>query len=298
MEDSSQPKYLNWTRNGLIRQWITKPSCGLLKSMASYLPQRILSLVSFGFVLVMNGVATALPLGGLSVGEVSRRYDTLFAPIDFTFGIWGLIYLGLAVYSFTQLAANTSVIRGITPWFIFANILNGSWIIAWRLELLWLSALILAVLLFTLFKINQITTAKRTDFASTLSVRLPFAIYFGWVTVATIANISSLLVQLGFEEGLGLSAQSWTVVILVVAVLIGSATALVNSSPGYSLVLVWAFWGIYSRHMSETEWDQQYPNIILAVQILLPVLALATIGACVRWLRQPVGQGMLTQPTA
>ena len=50
--------------------------------------------------------------------------------------------------------------------------------------------------------------------------------------------------------------------------------------------------------MSETEWDQQYPNIILAVQILLPVLALATIGACVRWLRQPVGQGMLTQPTA
>ena len=266
--------------------------------MASYLPQRILSLVSFGFVLVMNGVATALPLGGLSVGEVSRRYDTLFAPIDFTFGIWGLIYLGLAVYSFTQLAANTSVIRGITPWFIFANILNGSWIIAWRLELLWLSALILAVLLFTLFKINQITTAKRTDFASTLSVRLPFAIYFGWVTVATIANISSLLVQLGFEEGLGLSAQSWTVVILVVAVLIGSATALVNSSPGYSLVLVWAFWGIYSRHMSETEWDQQYPNIILAVQILLPLLALATIGACVRWLRQPVGQGMLTQPTA
>ena len=130
MEDSSQPKYLNWTRSGLIRQWITKPSCGLLKSMASYLPQRILSLVSFGFVLVMNGVATALPLGGLSVGEVSRRYDTLFAPIDFTFGIWGLIYLGLAVYSFTQLAANTSVIRGITPWFIFANILNGSWIIA------------------------------------------------------------------------------------------------------------------------------------------------------------------------
>ena len=119
-------------------------------------------------MLVMNGVATALPLGGLSVGEVSRRYDTLFAPIDFTFGIWGLIYLGLAVYSFTQLAANTPVIRGITPWFILANLLNGSWIIAWRLELLWLSALILALLLFTLFKINQITTAKRTDFASTL----------------------------------------------------------------------------------------------------------------------------------
>jgi hypothetical protein len=264
--------------------------------MAPYLPQRILALASFGFVLVMNAIATALPLSGLSVGEVSRRYDTLFAPIDFTFGIWGLIYLGLTIYSFTQLATVTPVIRAITPWFIAANLLNGSWIIAWRLELLLLSALILALLLFCLFKINQVTTAKRTDLSSTLSVRIPFAIYFGWVTVATIANISSLLVQQGFGDGFVLSAQAWTVVILVVAVLIGSATALVNASPAYSLVLVWAFWGIYSRHMSASEWNQQYPAVILAVQILLPVLVLVSIGALVRWLRQPVSPVMPNEP--
>lgn len=258
--------------------------------MVPYLPQRILALASFGFVLVMNAVATALPLSGLTVGAVSRRYDTLFAPIDFTFGIWGLIYLGLTVYSFTQLAAVTPVKRAVTPWFIAANLLNGTWIIAWRLELLWLSALILALLLFSLFRINRVTTAQRTDLASTLTIRIPFAIYFGWVTVATIANISSFLVQQGFGEGFWLSAEAWTVVILVVAVLIGSATALVNSSPAYSLVLVWAFWGIYSRHMSPTEWDQQYPNIIFAVQILLPVLALVSVGALIRWLKQPVVQ--------
>lgn len=259
--------------------------------MAKFLPQRILALASFGFVLVMNAVATALPLGGLSVGEVSRRYDTLFAPIDFTFGIWGLIYLGLTVYSLTQLAVDSPVTRAIAPWFIAANLLNGSWIIAWRLELLWLSALILALLLFCLFKINQITTAKREDLLSTLSIRIPFAIYFGWVTVATIANISSLLVQQGLGDGFWLSAQSWTVVILVVAVVIGSATALVNASPAYSMVLVWAFWGIYSRHMAEFEWNQQYPAIILAVQILLPVLVLITIVAFIKWLRQPVASG-------
>ena len=259
--------------------------------MAKFLPQRILALASFGFVLVMNAVATALPLGGLSVGEVSRRYDTLFAPIDFTFGIWGLIYLGLTVYSLTQLAVDSPVTRAITPWFIAANLLNGSWIIAWRLELLWLSALILALLLFCLFKINQITTARRTDLSSTLMVAVPFAIYFGWVTVATIANISSLLVQQGLGDGFWLSAQGWTVVILVVAVVIGSATALVNASPAYSMVLVWAFWGIYSRHMAEFEWNQQYPAIILAVQILLPVLVLVTIAAFIKWLRQPVASG-------
>jgi hypothetical protein len=169
--------------------------------------------------------------------------------------------------------------------------LNGSWIILWRLELIGLSALVLALLLFCLYKINKVTTAQRTDLASTLTTRIPFAIYFGWVTVATIANISSFLVQLGYQDGFfGLSAEGLTVVILVVATLIGTATAIINSSPSYSLVLVWAFFGIYSRHISEFEYNQQYPNIILATQILLPVLGVVSVLVLVRWLRGPVRQ--------
>jgi hypothetical protein len=253
--------------------------------MAPYLPMRLLALASFAFVLVMNSVATALPLSGLSVGQVSDKYTTLFTPIDFTFGIWGLIYLGLTVYTFTQLSVDTPTTRAITPWFIGANVLNGSWIILWRLELIGLSALVLALLLFSLYKINKVTTAQRTDLAITLTTRIPFAIYFGWVTVATIANISSFLVQLGFQDGYILDAETWTVVTLVVATLIGTATALINSSPSYSLVLVWAFFGIYSRHISEFEYNQQYLNIILATQILLPVLGVVSVLALVRWLR-------------
>ncbi len=259
--------------------------------MAKYLPARILALASFAFVLVMNAVATALPLSGLSVGQVSDKYTTLFAPIDFTFGIWGLIYLGLTVYTFTQLFQDTETIQKITPWFIAANIFNGSWIIAWRLEILWLSSLILIGLLLCLFMINQVTTKKRSTIEETISVRLPFAIYFGWVTVATIANISSFFVQLGYQEGfLGLSAESWTVAILIVATLIGTATALLNSSPAYSLVLVWAFYGIYSRHTSAFEWNFQYPSIILGTQVLMAVLVLVSVGAGVRWLRAKVTQ--------
>jgi hypothetical protein len=252
--------------------------------MAPYLPARIGALASFVFVLVMNVVASALPLSGLSVGGVSDKYTTLFAPIDFTFGIWGLIYLGLTIYTFTQLFTDNQVIQRITPWLIFANIFNGSWIIAWRLEWLLVSSLILAGLLFCLYKINKETTTKSTSFEQTITIRLPFEIYFGWVTVATIANISSFLVQLGFQDGYLLDAQTWTVAILVVATLIGTATALVNSSPAYSLVLLWAFYGIYSRHISPFEWNLQYPNIILATQILMPVLGVVSVVAGVRWL--------------
>jgi hypothetical protein len=148
--------------------------------------------------------------------------------------------------------------------------------------------LILVGLLFCLYKINQATTENRGTLEETLTTRLPFEIYFGWVSVATIANISSFLVQQGFQDGYLLDAQTWTVVILVVATLIGTATALVNSSPAYALVLVWAFYGIYSRHISPLEWNLQYPNIILATQILMPVLGVVSVLALVRWLREPV----------
>jgi hypothetical protein len=78
------------------------------------------------------------------------------------------------------------------------------------------------------------------------------------------------------------------IIILIVATFIGTATALINSSPAYSLVLLWAFYGIYSRHISPFEWNLQYPNIILTTQILIPVLGVVSVLAGVRWLRESV----------
>jgi len=257
-------------------------------NMLKTLSLRLLALASFAFMLVMNVLATTLPLNGQATNEISDRYDTLFAPIGFTFAIWGVIYLLLGVYTVVQLVTDNSMIRVITPWFIGSSVLNGAWIVAWHYEVLWLAAVIIVGLLWTLIRINQHTTAERVTLGSTLTIRVPFAVYSGWVTVATVANISALLVQVGFVEGLWLSAEAWTVVILVVAAAIGSVTALVNSSPSYALVLVWAFWGILSRHLAPTEWNQEFPGVILAVQILLPTLGIVSVLAFVRWLRQPV----------
>ena len=256
--------------------------------MLSILMPRLFALLSFAFMLVMNVLATTLPLNGQATDQISDRYDTLFAPIGFTFAIWGVIYLLLGVYTVVQLVADNSVIRAITPWFIASNMLNGLWIVAWHYEQLWVAAIIIVALLWTLISINKHTTAVRTTLGSTIAIRVPFAVYFGWVTVATVANMSALLVQFGLAEGFVLSAEVWTITILVVAVGIGSTTAIVNSSPTYALVLVWAFWGILSRHLSTTDWDSAYPSIILTVQILLPMLGLVTLGAFVRWLRLPV----------
>jgi hypothetical protein len=256
--------------------------------MVKILGPRLLALASFAFMLVMNVLATTLPLNGQTTNEISDRYDTLFAPIGFTFAIWGVIYLLLGVYTIVQLVGDNPVIRSITPWFIASNLLNGSWIVAWHYEILWFAAAIIVALLWTLIRINAETTATRTTLGSSIAIRVPFAVYFGWVTVATVANISAMLVQAGFAEGLWFPAQTWTIIILVVATLIGSITALVNSSPSYALVFVWAFWGILSRHLSPLEWNEAYPGVILTAQVLLAVLAIVVLVAFIRWLRQPV----------
>lgn len=257
--------------------------------MTSSVFARIAALVAYLFMVVMNVLATTLPLNGIRTDEISDRYDTLYAPIGFTFAIWGVIYLLLGIYSVYQLFRDNAVISAITPWFIASSVLNGSWIIAWHYEVLWLSVIIIVALLVTLIAINKATTKDRVGWVHTLAVRVPFSVYFGWVTVATVANVSATLVQWGWRGGDLWSEEVWTIIILVVAAAIGTTTALVNASPTYGLVLVWAFWGILSRHLAPDEWNQEYPAIILTLQILLPLLGVVCVLALLRWLRQPVG---------
>ena len=251
---------------------------------------RIVTLLTYFYMVGMNALATTLPLNGQSTNEISDRYDTLFAPIGFTFSIWGIIYLLLGVYSVFQLVADNDTIRTITPWFIASNVLNGTWIIAWHYDVIWGSLLIIVALLITLIVINKSTTSERVDWGNTVAVRLPFAVYFGWVTVATVANASAFLVSLGFRGGVVLSETAWTITILLVAAAIGIGVTWINSSMAYGLVFVWAFWGILSRHLSPEEWNEAYPAVILTLQIVLPVLAVSALVGGVRWLRHPVSE--------
>ena len=256
--------------------------------MSSHIGSRVLALVSYVFMLVMNVLATTLPLNGQSTNEISDKYDTLFAPIGFTFAIWGVIYLLLGVYTVYQLVRTNNLVDSITPWYIASSVLNGLWIVAWHYEQLWLALLIIVGLLVTLIRINKTSTALRTGWATTLAIRLPFAVYFGWVTVATVANVSALLVQWGWRGGNLLTEEGWTVAVLLVAAAIGSTVVWINRSPAFGLVLVWAFFGIYSRHTASDEWASAYPGVILTLQVLLPVLAVGVVVGTVRWLRQPL----------
>ncbi|MFA7170850.1 MAG: tryptophan-rich sensory protein [Candidatus Paceibacterota bacterium] len=234
---------------------------------------KILTLVAYVVMIAVNYLAVALPLGGRDTGAISDNYANLFAPAGYAFSIWGLIYALLGVYVVYQLRRDKDyLVERVNRIFIVNALLNASWIVAWHYDYIWLSVIIMIGLLLTLIRIADIVRAAKLTKNERFLVCLPFSIYFGWITVASIANITVFLVSLGWN-GFGISDNFWTVVVLLVGALIGSLRMLRDRLVPYGLVFIWAYGAILAKHLSQSGFDGQYPNIIWTVVLCLMVFA-------------------------
>lgn len=224
-------------------------------------------------MVVANYLAVLLPLNGRDTGEISDNYPNLFAPAGYAFSIWGLIYTLLAIYVIYQLwREQDEVVAKVNRLFIPNALLNASWIFAWHYDVIWLSVVIMAGLLFTLIRIADILRDSSLTAKQSWLVRLPFSVYFGWIAVATIANITVFLVYLRWN-GFGLPESFWTVVVLLVGALIGSLRILLDRFIPYGLVLIWAYGAILFKHLSASGFDGKYPAVIWTVAACLLVFA-------------------------
>ena len=234
---------------------------------------KISTLISFVIMVGTNYLAVSLPLGGRSTGQISDNYANLFAPAGYAFSIWGLIYTLLAVYVIYQIRRkDDALVSKVDRIFIVNAPLNASWIFAWHYDLIWLSVIIMAGLLITLIKIADILRASDLTPKERWLVRLPFSVYFGWITVATIANITVFLVYLRWN-GFGVSKSLWTVGVLLVGALIGSLRVLRDRSTAYGLVLIWAYGAILYKHLSANGFAGNYPSVIWTTAFCLTAFA-------------------------
>ncbi len=214
--------------------------------------RQILVLLSVLAVIAVNALASALPLNGQTTGEISDRFAVFFVPAGYVFSIWGLIYLGLIAYAiFQALPAqrdNASLIN-IAGLFVFSSLANIAWIFLWHYEFFPLTVLAMVALLISLIAIYLRLDIGGAEVGTGMkwAVHVPFSIYLGWITVATIANITSLLFYLEWD-GLGISPATWTVIMLGAAVLISSFMSLTRADVAYSLVIIWAVVGIALKH--------------------------------------------------
>jgi hypothetical protein len=200
----------------------------------------------------INGLANALPLNGVTTGEISDRFDVYFVPAGYVFSIWGVIYLGLIAFAIYQaLPSQRDNPRLIRVGYLFALscVANIAWLFLWHYELFPLTLIAMVALLGLLISIYTRLGIGREEAPATEQwlVRLPFSIYLGWVSVATIANVTSLLDYLGWN-GWGISEVAWTVVMLVIGAGLTTVVSLSRRDVAYALVIVWAFVGIAVKH--------------------------------------------------
>lgn len=236
---------------------------------------KIFSGVAYVAMVAVNFLANGLPINNRSTGAISDAYPNLFAPAGLTFSIWGLIYLllgGYVVYLFVKKDKKTEeIIKKINPLFIVTSLANILWIFAWHYDYIGLSVLIMTVLLFLLIKIADILRTGRFSSLEKLFIWAPFSVYFGWITVAAIANITVFLVSIGWNR-FGIADFVWTSIILLVGAVIGILRILKDKNIAYGLVFVWAYFGILFKHLSDGGFAGQYPSIILTVIVCLALL--------------------------
>jgi len=194
----------------------------------------------------MNYLANALPLNNKTTGALSDGLPNLFVPAGITFSIWGIIYLLLASFCVVQFTvSNQSVIKNIGWLFALSCILNALWIVAWHYQKIPLSLLIMAGMLVSLIYINFLI--RDLPFGI---IKASFGIYLGWICIATIANVTALLVHYSWS-GAGLAETTWTIILIAVGALITSLALLRLHNPFIGLSVIWAFAGIYIKRQDD-----------------------------------------------
>ena len=203
-------------------------------------------------VIVINGLANALPLNGQTTGEISDRFQVYFVPAGYVFSIWGLIYVALvafAIYQALPSQRDNARLRSIGYLFTLSCVANIAWLFLWHYEVFPLTLVAMLSLLLLLIAIYwrldigrvQVPTAEKW------LVHVPSSIYLGWITVATIANFTQFLYYFNWS-GWGISPEAWTVIMLIAGLAIASAVSLTRGDVAYMLVIVWAFAGIAVKH--------------------------------------------------
>ena len=217
--------------------------------------RRYANLLSVILALIVNILASTLPLNGQNTGEISDRFQVYFVPAGYVFAIWGVIYIGwiaFTIFQFQSSQKDSPRLRSLGYLFAFSNLANAAWLFCWHYNLFGLSVLVMLTLLGLLIasylqlNVNR-TSVTRVEY---WSVDMPFGLYLGWITVATVANIADWLYLVEWN-GFGIPAQTWAIIMLAVASLLGLAMALTRRDAAYLIVLVWAFVGIAVKQVSE-----------------------------------------------
>lgn len=219
---------------------------------------QILNLLTLVFTIGINYLAMGKE--NTSISEISAKYDTLLTPAGYAFGIWAVIYLGLIVFAIYQLMdifidhLHHDFILKIGGWFIIANLANAGWVLAFTNDQIGLSLILMLVIFLSLLKIVLNINMERWDAPVPIIFYIwwPFSLYFGWINVAMLANVSAYLVAIGWN-GAGISPSLWAIIVLILAMVIFVTMIWKRSMREYASAGAWGIAAIAVKN-----WDSDH----------------------------------------
>ncbi len=227
---------------------------------------KYINLMLFAGMVIMNYLANALPLNNKTTGELSDSFPNLFVPAGITFSIWGVIYLLLIIYCIVQFTgSNQAAIANIGLFFGISCVLNALWIVFWHYGKLPASLIVMIGLLISLIYINLYIKELSFGF-----IKAAFGIYLGWICIATIANVTALLVQYGWN-GFGISQEIWTIIMISAGTVITALTLYRLLNPFIGLSVIWAFTGIILKR------NEDFKSIVITASVAIAIVTIVTI---------------------
>ena len=180
----------------------------------------------FGTLLGIGVIGTRVEES--SGGSLSAT-ATLLAPAGPAFSIWTVIYIGLVAYTVYQwlpARASSTRLRSI-GWLAGASmVLNAAWLLVTQAGWLWVSVAVIVALVVTLgLLVRTLEREAAPNVVERVIVDGTFGLYLGWVAIATAANITATLVDMGITFG-PVGDQALAAVVLAVAACIGVGLSL------------------------------------------------------------------------
>jgi hypothetical protein len=237
-----------------------------------------LNILAFVIMVIVNGLAGSTTIiGGKTTAQISDANPTLITPAGYVFSIWGIIYVLLGIFVVFQALPylKAGEFRKKVGWlFIIGCALNVIWLFLWQFEHLVLSVVVMFLLLLTLISIYlRVGIGKAAvSMREKLAFHVPFSVYLGWITIASIANVASTLVSLNWD-GFGISPETWAALTVIIALVINLLIILIRKDVAYTLVIIWALVGIAVKQISNR-------NIVMITEtgvILLAIILIATL---------------------
>ena len=231
------------------------------------------NIIAFAFTVIVNSLAGSTTLiGGVNTAQISDSNPTLITPAGYVFSIWGVIYVLLGVFVIFQALPSQKekeYTKRIGWLFVLSSIINIAWLFLWQYKFLSLSVILMFLLLATLILIYlRLGIGKsKVTLREKLAIHVPFSVYLGWITIASIADVSVTLVSVNWE-GFGIGPEIWASLIIIVALLIGMLVVATRKDIAYGLVIVWALIGIAVKQSGNQ-------NIIMLTQTSAIIILLA-----------------------